>query len=58
MKDSNGEVKFNEFDEMQTEFREKEFREIRRSTRKPAKQIEEEKRAQWKQYLKEERIDG
>ena len=30
----------------------------RRSSRKPAKQIEEEQRAQWKQYLKEERIDG
>jgi len=34
------------------------FFEIRRSSRKPAKQIEEEQRAQWKQYLKEERIDG
>ena len=30
----------------------------RRSTRKTSKQIEEEQRAQWKQYLKEERIDG
>jgi len=34
------------------------FFEIRRSSRKPAKQIEEEQRALWKQYLKEERIDG
>ena len=31
---------------------------LRRSSRKSAKQIEEEQRAQWKQYLKEERIDG
>ena len=31
---------------------------LRRSSRKSASQIEEEQRAQWKQYLKEERIDG
>ena len=31
---------------------------LRRSSRKSAKQIREEQRAQWKQYLKEERIDG
>ena len=31
---------------------------LRRSTRKTATQIEEEKVAQWKQYLKDERIDG
>ena len=30
----------------------------RRSSRKSAKQIEEEQKTQWKQYLKEERIDG
>jgi len=34
------------------------FFEIRRSSRKPAKVIEEEKNALWKTYLKEERIDG
>lgn len=34
------------------------FFEVRRSSRKPAKQIEEEQRAMWKLYLKEERIDG
>jgi len=34
------------------------FFEIRRSSRKPAKVIEEERNAAWKTYLKEERIDG